>query len=356
MQSSLKRILTSVTTVLAIITLPLFPPQAATRQTVDAEATIEALQTQVAEQEATIEALRDESTSEAEPAVSPPTDTESNAKSSTVLDIGGQIQTNVWSITIDQTETQNTIELYEVFTAQGVYLLDTLQLDNLTDLPLEFPYRELEVVDAEGRTYSYQDTITANLLNDRYDPLFEYSLLQPDLTYETVAVFELPEELTSLELTLNDGSGDRADEAEAAAEIARGQALPVGSTLEYDNWDISVQSTEVQESFTSIWGTHAPRGVFLVVYVTVTNIGNEPVAFPYEGARLVDATGRWFSFNQQPTDGMAVELTDQQYWEQLQPGIPYQTGIVFDIPDDATKLLLVASFAEPSLAVPVEKP
>lgn len=341
----------------AVIAMPMVFAQAVRGQTDPAEATIEALQTQVAEQAATIEALTGESASERQPTMSPPTATQSGPLTSSVaLNVGSHIQTAVWSIAIQHTEEESTIELYEAFTAQGVYLLVTLQVDNLTHLPLEFPYRNLELTDSEGRTYSYQSTITANLLNEWYDPLFVYSLLQPDLSYETVVVFELSPQSTSLKLSLNDPSGDRANEAETAADVAHRQALPSGSSLQFGNWEIGVERTEVQESFTSIWGTHIPRGEFLVLLVTVINTGSEPMSFPYGDIRLVDGMGRWFSFIHPPTDGMALEFTDQQYWEPLQPGIPYQTGIVFDVPPDTDGLLLVASFSEPNLAVEVQKP
>jgi hypothetical protein len=341
----------------AVIAMPMVFTQAVTGQTDTGEATIEALQTQVAEKEVTIEALTGEPASKRQPPVLTPTATQSDPLSSSVaLNVGSHIQTAVWSIAIQHTEEESTIQLYEVFTARGVYLLVTLQVDNLTDLPLEFPYRDLELTDSEGRTYSYQSTITANLLNERYDPLFEYSLPQPDLSYETVVVFELSQQSTSLELFLNDPSGDRANEAETAADVARRQALPSGSSLQFGDWEIGIERTEVQESFSSIWGTHIPRGEFLVLFVTVINTGSEPMSFPYGDIRLVDGMGRWFSFIHPPTDGMALEFSDQQYWEPLQPGVSYHTGIVFDVPPDTDGLVLVASFSEPNLAVEVQKP
>lgn len=335
-----------------LVMTPMFWASASADELEDAEATIEALQTQVADQEATIQALESDRLPEP-PATEVPTapvQPQSNPDGVS-LEIGARLETAAWSIEVTGVEQQSSIELYETFTAQGVYLLVTFRVANLTNIPLELDYDELVVSDEAGREYSYQDTITPNLLNDRYDPLFEYSMLQPALSYESVIVFEIPVETTSLRLVLNDRSGNRADEARAAANTASQLALPAGSNIVFDTWDVKVDRTETLTSFTSIWGTHAPRGQFLVLFITVTNTGLEPLSFPYESMRLLDGNGRWFSFIEPPTDGMALELTDAQYWERLQPGIPYQAGIVFDIPTDASELILVARFEEAEIAV-----
>ncbi len=276
-----------------------------------------------------------------------------DSQSTIPLEAGSRLQTSAWSIVHIQSQEQDTVEIYEVFTARGKYVLATLQIDNLTNLPLQFPYADLALVDEQGRSYAYQDAITANLMNDLYDPLFVYSLLQPSLSYETVVVFEVSTEATSLMLSLKSDAGERASEAQAGADEARSDAQPIGSTIEFGGWVITVEGTEIFESYTSVWGTHAPRGQFLAVYNTATNIGTEQAYFPYEDLRLVDGTGRWFSNNQSPTDGLSLDLTGQQYWELLQPGIPYQLGVMFDVPFDSSELLLVGSLATPSIAVEI---
>ncbi len=344
----------SVLLVMLLLAMPTLLPSAFADELEDAEATIEALQTQVAEQEATIEVVEADKTPEP-PTTSVPTaavQPEQNPDGVS-LEIGAQLATNVWSIEVLGVEQQSSIELYELFTAQGVYLLVTFQVANLTNIPLEFEYEELVVSDEAGRVYTYQDTITANLLNDRYDPLLEYSLLQPSLTYETVSVFEIPPESTSLRLMLSDGVDGRNDEAKAAATIASEHALPVGSSFLFGAWDIKVERTETVASISTVFGTHDARGEFLVVYIAATNTGLEPYSFPYPKLRLVDDSGRWFSYIHPPTDGMAYELTDRQTYEGFQPGIAYQTVIVFDIPADTSGLMLVASFDEPQLAVKI---
>lgn len=116
--------------------------------------------------------------------------------------------------------------------------------------------------------------------------------------------------------------------------------VPLGTTVRVDSWDITVRGTQVRESVGS-FNPQLPRGIYVVVFFEVTNLSNSPQVFRYERMRLTDSTGRTFG-----VDSTALiffifeELNIQGPYQELQPSLTYQTGVVFDVPRDANGFVL----------------
>jgi hypothetical protein len=88
----------------------------------------------------------------------------------------------------------------------------------------------------------------------------------------------------------------------------------------------------------------APRGVFLVVRLTATVAGTEAVGWHPEWFAVGDDRGRLYPAAFGPTDTLALAdgaLT--RAFAAMQPGLPYEAAIAFDVPPAATGLALVPS-------------
>ena len=96
--------------------------------------------------------------------------------------------------------------------------------------------------------------------------------------------------------------------------------------------------TETSEGFTGIIEEQTPRGVFVAVHLTVVNTGMVPAAFPFSDLRLTDGAGRVFSPDSDTTTDWLIQNTDFYQSAELQPGLPYEAVVFFDVPRDATGL------------------
>jgi hypothetical protein len=116
---------------------------------------------------------------------------------------------------------------------------------------------------------------------------------------------------------------------------------PVVTSAEFGNWTLTVTGAEPVPTVSGASETFTARGVYVVVSLNVTNTGNAPQEFPYRDLVLRDARGRMFSVDTDPTIRL-IRTYDVSWYENLQPGLAYDTAIVFDVPVDATGLQLEA--------------
>ncbi|GEL94824.1 DUF4352 domain-containing protein [Cellulomonas composti] len=80
------------------------------------------------------------------------------------------------------------------------------------------------------------------------------------------------------------------------------------------------------------------QGQFVLVHVTVTNIGDEAQYFDGSSQELVDTEGRTHSASTEA----AIYLDDaNSILDQINPGVSVEGTVVFDIPADATPATLV---------------
>jgi hypothetical protein len=72
------------------------------------------------------------------------------------------------------------------------------------------------------------------------------------------------------------------------------------------------------------------QGQFVLVYVTVKNIGKEPQLFSGEAQKLFEATGKEFSADSEA----AISMGDasNSLYEEINPGNSVKGIVVFDIP------------------------
>jgi hypothetical protein len=90
--------------------------------------------------------------------------------------------------------------------------------------------------------------------------------------------------------------------------------------------------TQVEPGVKSV-GSHyshsTAQGQFVLVHVTVRNIGDRPQRFSDDNQKLLNASGQQFS-----SDSTAAGRLDADTWVEINPGNSIDTIVVFDIPAD----------------------
>jgi hypothetical protein len=139
------------------------------------------------------------------------------------------------------------------------------------------------------------------------------------------------------------GRGDDAPPASPAASAPAGDApaeespasaaAGIGTPVRDGKFEFTVTGVEpgVARIGDDMFGQDA-QGQFLLVHVTVTNIGEEAQYFDGSSQKLTDAQGRTHSAD----TGAAIYLGDaQSFLNQINPGNSVQGTVVFDVPADA---------------------
>ncbi|WP_448059466.1 DUF4352 domain-containing protein [Cellulomonas hominis] len=139
-----------------------------------------------------------------------------------------------------------------------------------------------------------------------------------------------------------DSGGDAADDpADAAADAgADGQDLAagIGTPVRDGKFEFTVTALEpgVARIGDELLGQDA-QGQFVLVHVTVTNIGDEAQYFDASSQTLLDTLGR-----QHSADSAAALYVDDSnsFLNQINPGNSVEGIVVFDIPADAVPAAL----------------
>ncbi|UCN14982.1 DUF4352 domain-containing protein [Cellulomonas iranensis] len=140
------------------------------------------------------------------------------------------------------------------------------------------------------------------------------------------------------------GRGDDAPPASPAASAPAGDTPPaeespastaagIGTPVRDGKFEFTVTGVEpgVTRVGDDMFGEDA-QGQFLLVHVTVTNIGDEAQYFDGSSQKLTDTQGRTHSAD----TGAAIYLGDaQSFLNQINPGNSVQGTVVFDVPADA---------------------
>ncbi|GAB3060191.1 DUF4352 domain-containing protein [Sediminivirga luteola] len=126
--------------------------------------------------------------------------------------------------------------------------------------------------------------------------------------------------------------GDSEDaEAEPAAEDE--PIAGIGDAVASGDMEITV--TEVETGVSRVGneylGTDA-SGQFIVVHVSVTNVGDSAVHFTGSDVTLIDDEGRSFSSS---TEASFYVEDANSLFEQINPGNTVTGQVVFDVPEDA---------------------
>lgn len=125
----------------------------------------------------------------------------------------------------------------------------------------------------------------------------------------------------------NDDSGPSSGQA-VVPEAAGGAAM--GTSVRDGRFEFTVQGAEKSARVgTGELLTRAAQGEFLLVRVTVKNIGDRPQSFFGENQKAFDASGKQYNAD----SASAVYLADaKSLYEEINPGNQVAGVVVFDVP------------------------
>ncbi|WP_345752224.1 DUF4352 domain-containing protein [Microbacterium rhizophilus] len=128
-----------------------------------------------------------------------------------------------------------------------------------------------------------------------------------------------------------------ADEEEAPADEVPA-VTPIGTAAEIGSLSITVTQVEpgVPQVGEEIGGTllgEKAQGQFVLIHVSVENVGTEAESFSDMNAKVYDAQDREFEANS--AAGIYIDGNDSLFGE-INPGNTLQGVLVFDIPADAS--------------------
>ncbi|EYR63642.1 Mpr protein [Actinotalea ferrariae CF5-4] len=127
---------------------------------------------------------------------------------------------------------------------------------------------------------------------------------------------------------------EEAAEEEAPAEEAPAEVAPgIGATVADGKFEFVV--TQVETGVAQVgdeFFNQTAQGQFVLVHVTVTNIGDQAQYFDGSSQKLLDTAGRTHSAD----TGAAIYLGDtESFLNQINPGNTVEGVVVFDVPVDA---------------------
>jgi hypothetical protein len=113
-----------------------------------------------------------------------------------------------------------------------------------------------------------------------------------------------------------------------------------------DAWTVVVKDAEPVNAPTDV----QPKGAFLKVNLTITNNGGEHALFPFTDLQLIDSQNRTFLVSQEGSTTIIAPNWD--YF--IDPSIPVDKSVVFDVATDAGASFILQSATEPTFRVNVE--
>lgn len=142
--------------------------------------------------------------------------------------------------------------------------------------------------------------------------------------------------------------------------VAKSTTAPsyrVGDTIRKGNWSYQITQAEKSKSLTySQYGnTLEPKGIFLLVYLTLTNIGSKNFSINTWDFHLVDSKGIEYTTSSDFGVYSFVSFKKlTRLGDQFVPDLPADTVLVFDVNPNATGWALVLEQANISvdLALP----
>jgi hypothetical protein len=127
---------------------------------------------------------------------------------------------------------------------------------------------------------------------------------------------------------------DAAEPSDNPASTHAAPPAPTGIGQPAADGDFSFVVNGVDCGRTQLGGQYVnttAQGVFCIVDLTITNIGDGPQSFSGENCRLFNAEGQEFSADSEA----ALHLEDAEwFYEEINPGNRLATKIVFDVPAD----------------------
>ena len=135
-------------------------------------------------------------------------------------------------------------------------------------------------------------------------------------------------------------SNEAGSSAGGATTSANGKtAAAIGTPVRHGKFEFTVTALDPAKSTIGTGSiSKTAQGQFVLVHVTVRNIGNQQQSFDQSSQKMIDQQGRQLS----PDTTAGVYVDPNNFLAQINPGNSVEGLLVYDIPKDAvpTKLQL----------------
>lgn len=122
------------------------------------------------------------------------------------------------------------------------------------------------------------------------------------------------------------------------AQTSRARTASVGLNQPVRDGKLEFVVTDVETGLSTVgdnpYLTQEAKGQFVVVSMTVHNVGNRPTSFSPSSQKLTDTKNR--TFESDTSAQIALGDTDVAVWDKINPGLTVKVKVVFDMPKNAT--------------------
>lgn len=124
--------------------------------------------------------------------------------------------------------------------------------------------------------------------------------------------------------------------------VASPVASDLGRPVRWGDWTVTIERAEFADVLAP--GTYAEtkaRGKFLIVRATLVNESLNPIIIPTEDMRARDDKGRTYTISIDASFAATAEDDTLVIgFDSLQPGVPYETILAFEVAPDAQGFVL----------------
>ncbi|MFH1142002.1 MAG: DUF4352 domain-containing protein [Chloroflexota bacterium] len=130
--------------------------------------------------------------------------------------------------------------------------------------------------------------------------------------------------------------------AGSSTQIDKATPTPVpgiGSAVIAANWEVSVSKSPSRvSSLSNRFSSTSTDGQFVLVPIHIRNVGKDSSTFSDSQLKIKDSQGR--EYDAAPYSVQSL-VDGGLFLEQINPGLSHETTVVFELPKDATGLVLL---------------
>ncbi len=169
---------------------------------------------------------------------------------------------------------------------------------------------------------------------------------QTQVADQQATIEALQTQVAQLEKRLDTLSGTGAKKTPTPKAGEASKTYEVGDSFDVGPWTVTISKVELAPTIDLSYSQSVARGVYVVVYMTLTNNGDAPTAFPYDQLVVMASDGKSYGFDSDSAISFQIEVYKVALYDKLQPGLAYETVATFDVPPAATGLKLTTTKEE----------
>jgi len=225
------------------------------------------------------------------------------------------------------------------YSARGIYIVALVEVTNTSNSAKDVGTGLFEAVDEQGRIYEMDSTVSLEYYHENNLGLWHYDELGPSLTDVLPVVFDVPKDASNVVLvTAGDSNNPILLMEESGFEIDQNETTEVYDIVSVTNWDYKVNEAKAMETI----GEYSARGIYIVALVEVTNTSNSAKDVGTGLFEAVDEQGRIYEMD----STVSLEYYHENnlglwHYDELGPSLTDVLPVVFDVPKDASNVVLV---------------